>query len=54
MTDAARWLRDRADSYARDAFVLRSDGHQRAAVCYETIRDELRRCAKELETAVSV
>lgn len=48
---APAWLRERAESYSRDAMVLRRDGDKDAAIIYETIRDELRRCAAQLEDA---
>ncbi len=43
-----KFLLDRADSYGRDACVLRGDGDLPMAIAYETIRDELRRAADEL------
>jgi hypothetical protein len=54
MSDAhsspARLLRERAESYGRDAGVLRQEGDLDAALIYETVRDELRKCAKECES----
>lgn len=50
--DAEAWLRGRAESYGRDATTLRRFGETDAAVIYETIRDELRRCAHELAESV--
>lgn len=43
--DVALVLRDRADSYWRDALTLRADGDVPMAVAYETIAAELRLCA---------
>jgi len=36
------WLKARADSYGRDAGILRRDGDTDNALVYEAIRDELR------------
>lgn len=44
----AGWLLDRAESYGRDAASFREAGDSAAAVIYETVRDELRKCAKLL------
>jgi len=41
-------LRDRADSYWRDAVVFRQDDDVPMAVAYETISAELRRAAEDL------
>jgi hypothetical protein len=42
------WLKARADSYGRDARILREDGDMPMAVAYQTIADELRKCAAEV------
>lgn len=49
---AARLLRDRADSYGRDATILRQSADMDNALLYEAIRDELRKCADEVERDV--
>lgn len=46
----ARSLRERAESYATDAGVLRQNGATDDALVYEAIRDELRKLAGELDT----
>lgn len=43
-----RLLRDRADSYWRDAVAFREDGDLHASVAYKMIAEELRRCAQEV------
>ena len=50
----AAWLRDRADSYSRDALVLVDDGDEAMAAAYRAIRDELRRCADQVPTSWGV
>jgi hypothetical protein len=47
--EAARWLRDRAESYGRDVHALRDAGDTPAAAAYGTIRDELRLCADQID-----
>lgn len=47
--NVAEHLKRRADSYSRDAFVLRDDGDRPMAVAYQTIADELRKCADEID-----
>lgn len=42
-------LLDRAESYSRDAQALRAEGMADAALIYETVRDELRKVAAEME-----
>lgn len=48
MSPAERYLRDRAESYARDAVKLNELGEQLPAVAYRTIADELRKLADML------
>lgn len=43
----AQRLRERADTYSRDAEALRAAGRHDDAITYEVIRDELRRIADE-------
>ena len=43
-------LRERAESYSRDARALDEEGDTYAAVAYRTIADELRKAADEAET----
>lgn len=45
MTPAA-WLRERADSYWRDAEALTREGDADSAVAYRIIAGELRKCAE--------
>lgn len=44
-------LRDRAESYWRDAVTLRADGDLPMAAAYETVSHELRLCADVLEAS---
>lgn len=53
MIDAAHWLRDRADSFERDRLVLQSMGWTGEMVMFGTLRDELRRCADELDSVAA-
>jgi hypothetical protein len=48
MTDTAALLRNRADSYWRDARTLRGMGDKDAALIFETIADELRKIADQI------
>jgi hypothetical protein len=43
-------LRERADSYERDARVLHDDGDHAMSAAYRAIANELRKCADEIET----
>lgn len=43
-----KWLRARAESYFRDAEVLRADGDMAMCVAYKTIANELRQAADEV------
>jgi hypothetical protein len=47
--DAVAWLRDRADSYEADRMVLWSLGWSAEVSMFGVVREELRRCADELE-----
>ena len=42
------WLRERSESYWRDAVALRAEGDVSMAVAYETISAELRRAGEDL------
>jgi hypothetical protein len=46
--ELVRLLKDRAESYWRDAIVLREDGDLSMSTAYKTIAEELRRCAEEV------
>jgi hypothetical protein len=46
--DGAVFLLSRAESYARDAATLRTEGLKDAAVVYETVAAELRQIAEEV------
>jgi hypothetical protein len=46
---AAEMLRRRAESYGRDASILRCNGSTDDALVYEAIRDELRAVAGYVE-----
>jgi hypothetical protein len=52
----AQWLRDRAESYARDARTLQDNPELVVggsfALAYRTVADELRRCAAEIPASV--
>lgn len=50
---AARFLRERANSYGRDATILRQSADIDNALLYEAIRDELRKCADNVEREAS-
>jgi hypothetical protein len=41
-------LKVRADSYSRDSQILRAEGDMPMAIAYQTIADELRKCAAEV------
>ncbi len=47
-TEAAGWLRERAESYSRDALVLQGVGNLADELIYRTVAYELRRCAEQL------
>lgn len=46
--EATRWLRQRAESYGRDARVLQDGGDWPMAAAYRAIARELRDCADEM------
>lgn len=47
--NVAQHLRDRADSYSRDALILAADGDQPMAAAYRALAAELRKTADEVE-----
>jgi hypothetical protein len=51
--EVAAWLKVRAASYSRDAYILRGDGSTDDALVFEAIRDELRRCAEQFEACMA-